>query len=249
MNKTGFKAAIVFVLVTTVLAGQALAGWGGGRGRGGGPGWGGEPGQRLGRGMPAGPRTDENIGPIRPDRPGIGRGPFCPFCQRPYQRDQIWQGRGMGRLGRGFQGRGLGPCGRGFGRRYMMMQRWPMMDRWGQGFRQGRGGGGFQRRDMTMWGRGMIGRPGRLQPRGMGRPDQDALTPPVPPEDVDRDSPPTQPRGAGRTPGRRPGLRPGRDPNIDAPPETGGRSRRERPTDERTEAPRDRARERPRGGQ
>ncbi|MFC1794761.1 hypothetical protein ACFL3Q_14375, partial [Planctomycetota bacterium] len=80
MKKTGFKATIVFVLAVTVLAGEAFAGpGGGGRGRGGRQGW--------GRGMAGGPQMGANFQPAQPDN-FWGPGPYCPYCQRPYQSIQ-----------------------------------------------------------------------------------------------------------------------------------------------------------------
>ncbi|UCG81679.1 MAG: hypothetical protein JSV60_05220, partial [Desulfobacterales bacterium] len=69
MKKTGFKAAVVFVLAVMVLAGQALAGPGvGGRRRGGGP------GPKFDRETPNWPGRDGPEAPIRQRNPGMRGG-------------------------------------------------------------------------------------------------------------------------------------------------------------------------------
>jgi len=164
MKTTGLKAGVV-LLVATLMAGLAFAGWGGGgrRGAGGygpgsergvrngfdgqgpwmrrGPGWGG-PDAETWQGGPGRERGGPYaVGP-RGNRQGMGRG-----WGRGYEAPGgpgARFGRG-GRAGRAYQGRGFGLQDQGWGRRHPMMQRQPMRGRWGQGFRGGRAGGGFRR--------------------------------------------------------------------------------------------------------
>ena len=68
MKKTGWKTAIIAVLVVAVVSSLALAAWGG-RGRGGRRGLG------YGRDLPGGPRMGPQLGAMGPGGPGmLGRG-------------------------------------------------------------------------------------------------------------------------------------------------------------------------------
>jgi hypothetical protein len=147
MRTTGFKAAMVLVAASLILAGVAFAGWGGGYGRGG---WG--PGRWFRRAAPTEPQAQApwmEYGPGRaapdeqfgPGGQGRGYGPWsnlppaygprggnygiCPYCGRPYGGG--WAG-GFG-YGRGprfrFEDRGGRP-GPGF--------RGEAWGPWGQGF-------------------------------------------------------------------------------------------------------------------
>ena len=185
MKTTGLKALVV-LLVATLMAGLAFAGWGGGRRGGGGYGPGSEravqddfdaqgPGMRRGPGWggspagtwPGGPGR-EYTGPyavaFRGNRQGAGRGWGRGYNGPGGPGARLGQG---GRAGRGFQGGAWGPQGQGWGRRQSMMQRGPMRGRWGQGFRGGRSGG--FRGGAGLPGRGAWNGPGRgLQGRNFG---------------------------------------------------------------------------------
>ena len=206
MKQTGIKAAIVVLLAVTFLAGEALAGPGGGwgRGRGGGQAW--------GRGISGGPRMGANFKSVQPND-FWGPGPYCPFGQSPNQNLRGWQGRrpggfgqsfqgrGMGRFGQGFQGRGMGGFGQGFQGRGMAMQ--------------GRSNRIFQRRNITPQGRSMNNRQRRPGPGGIGRPSQDMRPRRFTPEDPDQTNQPTPPRNRDWAPGWGQGWR--RNPQPEKP--------------------------------
>jgi len=194
MKKTRITTAVIVALALTVLAGEALAGPGGGRGRGGGPGWQddrvGGPGR--GRGMAGGPRIGANLDPAQQDDSWVP-GPYCPWGQGPNQNIQGWQGPGpycpfgrgpnqniqgrqrpgQGGFGQNFQGpRGpYCPYGQGFRRWNMMITQRGQMDVRGSGgpTMRGRGDSAFQRRDIAAQGWGMNNRPGRPRLGDIGR--------------------------------------------------------------------------------
>lgn len=245
MKKTRITTALIVALALTVLAGEAFAGRGGGRGRGGRQGWdnargqGGRQGWESGRGRGGGPGFGRGMA----GRPGMGAnfqapqqdnswapGPFCPYAQGPYQNIPGFQGRGRGGfgIGQGFLGRGMGPCGQGFGRRDMMMQRRPMAGRGGRGFQdrgpaiQGRGGRGFQRRNIAPQGWGMNNRPGRPGPGAIGRQGPGMQPGWFAPADTDQANRTMPPRGRGRNINRGQGWTPywGPNPKPQKAPET-----------------------------
>jgi hypothetical protein len=248
MKTARFKVAIVLLVASLILAGEAFARWGGGYRRGGGPGPGierGAPAPDVGRGGPgrgAGPQANE------PPAPG-GYYAFCPCCGRPWQTPGgaggfgPWSGpqsrfeRG-GRQGFGLQGRVWGMYGQRFGRRDMMRQPGPMAGNWGYGLGPGRGAELWQRRGMPMQGRG--GGPGWRQGGDVDESGPETVAPPVPQRGAHENDfwgPPRWQRwGPGRGPARPtyggPAPRPGDGPDIDAPAGADVRGPGEKPTDQ-----------------
>ena len=178
MKTTGLKATVA-LLAVMLMAGQAVAGWGGGRG-------GGWYGPGRGRG---GPSDTDEPGPWFQRGPGRG-GPDV-AVRRGGPRGELrgpdaippgWRGQGLGRgwaggrgrsarmgrggrawrqgAGRGYWGGAICPYCQRTARRPIATQRRPMRDNWTQGLRGGRAGEGFRRGD-ALQGRGRWNRPGQ----------------------------------------------------------------------------------------
>ena len=248
MKTTGFKAAVIIIVASLILAGVAFAEWGGGRYRRGGGG----PGPGLQSGTPANPQeqtSELGRGPgggapgpqLGREGPVGGNGPwanvpgrggnyaFCPYCGAPCPRGGWGAGLGIGRgpMSR-FKNRGGQP-----GPNFQGGAWGP----WGQGFRRRaairQSGPMIENWRRGPWqgrgGEGFTPQDQTPQNRGQwrgwrqggdgGRSGPDALTPPAPPTQEGEDDFWAPPRWQRRGPGRGPDEYPPDELDVPAGPE------------------------------